>query len=172
MHHHPVEVDGDQRQVLVEDRHVDEPTTEDLGLADLDHPAELRGDLQIGEHRLTGGGIHHNVGSVPAGELAHLIDRRQRPGVDDVFGSERSKHVGALRGGRGRDHPGTRLGRDLHRGHPHAAGATGHQHPLAGLNPGRVLERVVCGHQHHHRAVGLQGQAVTGFDRDPRPPGW
>ena len=53
--HHPVEVDRDQRQVFVEDGQVDEPTTEDLGLADLDYPAELRGDLQIGEYRLTGG---------------------------------------------------------------------------------------------------------------------
>ena len=74
--HHPVEIDRDQRQVLVEDRQVDEPTTKDLGLADLNHPAELRGQLQIGQHRLTRGRIQDNVGSVPTGELAYLIDCR------------------------------------------------------------------------------------------------
>jgi hypothetical protein len=165
MRRHPVQVDRDQRQVLVEHRHVEKPGAVDLALADLDDPAELRGYLQIRQHRLARSRTDHDVDPVPAGEPTHLVGRRQRPGVDDVGGSDASQQIRPLLVGRGADHPGPGFGGDLHRGHADAAGAAGHQHPFAGLHPGRVLERVVRRHQRHHRAARIQRQVVAGFDQ-------
>ena len=141
--HRPVEVDGDERQVLLERPHAQPAVHVNVALADLQEPAVVAEDAQALGDRLAGERVQDHVDALAVGLLHHLVGEGQRPRVHDVLDADRLQEVSLLgRPGGGEDLGPRPLGQ-LDRRQADAAGRRVDQDPLTLFEAGEVIQGVV-----------------------------
>ena len=142
---HQAQVDGVEREVATEREQPQPGVAVDVAFADLDESSAERQQFEPGALGGTGQRVEHDVDAVAVGVAADLLGELDAARVVDMLNSHVAQQFSALRAAGGGEDLGSGGTGDGDRGLAHAAGRGVDQHPIAGRDPGQIMQAVPGG---------------------------